>query len=394
MGFPANAQTMQKIEPIEPLELSFDERGLTGPGAESLISNLKDTQFVMIGEDHGFADAPRLVTAFAAETKDLGFANYVIEVGPFSTEWIAETLRTGGPKALSDRLKGRPLAIPFLNLKEEAEAAMAFLGDGKLWGVDQEFIGSPLIHFEILQTEFGVEKSPLGDLAQSEREAFASGKQADVFFARASEADWDELRKLFEHNGDAIARIEAMEASAAIYRPFFFGQGLDNNLDRVAIIRKYFLSAYRRALEGEGRPPRAILKFGATHAGKGSTPVHTFDLGSLIEGLAASHDLEALHVAYIPIGGSAVAIFPSAEGSFTVKPARAEGLVEALALAGVRLESIYEGDGHYVIDLEKVRRALGDRGLSEIDPNTRFTVLGFDHLITTNLGAPATPLAY
>ena len=126
---------------IQPLALEFSAEGLSGPGAAALRSDIEGAQFIAIGEDHGFADPPALLAAFAAEGKSHGFDTYAIEVGPWSTAWIRERLTTGGVDGLAKDLEGRPLSLPFLSLREEAEAAMGFLEDGRLWGVDQEFIG-------------------------------------------------------------------------------------------------------------------------------------------------------------------------------------------------------------------------------------------------------------
>ncbi len=396
-SFPALAeeplQSEANTEQIAALPLEFSENGFAGLGAETLRKGLAQTQFVMIGEAHGHADAPLLVSAFASEAQAYGFPYYAIEVGPHSADWLQQILQESGEAGLAEELSGRPLAIPFLNSAEEARAAAPFAQSGGLWGVDQEFIGSPLIHLKILGNMDSQNPELVDRLKQTEREAFASGNQGAVLFATIDGDGWQELRDAFEGNSDALDRIAAMERSQSIYRSFFMGRGLDNNLDRVELIRRNFLRYYQSALESGDAAPRVLMKFGLTHGGRATSSMSTFDLGSLIEGMAASNGLEALHVAYLPIGGTATAIMPSPDGAFSERPVSAGELRALLEGSGIDLEMIESTDGHFVIDLDPIKRRLGNAGLAELEPMMRFLVLGFDYLITTSSATPATPLA-
>ncbi len=387
------AVTGAQTAEIAALPLVFSESGFEGPGASLLREELQQAQFVMIGEAHGHADAPLLVSAFASETQAYDFRYYAIEVGPYSAEWLQQTLLEGGEAGFAEELRGRPLAIPFLNSVEEARAATAFARRGRLWGVDQEFIGSPLIHLEILSNIESKNPALVKRLEQNEREAFASGNQGAVLFAKIDADGWQELRDAFTGNSDALDRIAAMERSQLIYQSFFMGRGLENNLDRVEMIRRNFLRHYQSALQSNEAAPRVLMKFGLTHGGRATSSMSTFDLGSLIEGMAASNGLEALHVAYLPIGGTATAIMPSPEGAFSERPVSADELRTLLADSGIELKMIDISEGHFVIDLDPIKRRLGNGGLAELEPMMRFLVLGFDYLITTSSATPTTPLA-
>lgn len=393
MAMPANAQDPGDPPAIEPLAIQFGEGGLAGPGAAPLEAELAQAQFVSIGEDHGFADAPRLVTAISIEGATYGFDTYAIEVGPYSTRWLSDVLADGGADGLAQQLEGIPLSVPFLNMREEAHAASLFLEQGRVWGWDQEFIGSPLIHFAELQEGASEEaRRMLEGLLVTEREAFQTGNQAAVFFMAGTPEQWAELREVFAADSQKLARLDALERSAKIYGHYLRGRGLDNNLDRVALIRETFLEAYHTARRSEGEPPKVILKGGSTHAGRSTSAMATFDLGSLLEGMAAANAMDVLHLAYLPLGGEQIATMPSADGPFTIRPVDAGKLRAALEQAGVNLAPVDAGEGHFVIPMEPVKRALRNKGLQALDPMTRFTVLGYDYLITTAKGRPATPL--
>src|SRR5215212_1664634 len=137
------------------LPLEVKDGKLAGAGAEVIRGELAKAQFILWGEEHGFADSPIVLRAIAREAKPLGFKYHVVEVGPLSTRMIRETLARDGVPGLHKIVHEVPLGIPFLSLKDDAELASDFLGaDSKgspfLLGIDQEFIGSPTFHLKRL----------------------------------------------------------------------------------------------------------------------------------------------------------------------------------------------------------------------------------------------------
>lgn len=380
---------------IEPLQLEFSETGLGGPAGAELRSKIGNSQFIMIGEDHGFADAPALVAAFVAEARPDHDYVYAAEVGPITARWVQGELRDGGLNGLEAALAGKPLAIPFLSMREEAEVASQFLNEGQLWGIDQEFIGSPLIHLESLKERRDDASGSVASLLENEIASFAAGDQSSAFMATADKERFARLCSIYVNDTEAVKIIDALEVSQEIYQANFEGRGLDNNLDRVALIRQYFLREYRQAAALKSDAPRVIFKMGAVHAGRATSPMSTFDVGSLIEGMAASNGLDALHIAYIPIGGEQAYVKPSETSAFAVRDVggQGEGIKAALEAAGVDMSQVMNSEGHFLIDLEAVRRQMGNRGLNSTNPMFRFLVLGFDYLVTTSDGKPATPLS-
>lgn len=394
----ASAAAAQDVQPVvepsvAPMAIGFTADGLSGDGAEPIRNAMEKSQFVMLGEDHGYAGPPQLLSALAAEGADKGFDYYAIEVGPFSTRWAGDLLREGGSEALGEQLQGRPLALPFINLEEDADAATAFAVANRLWGVDQEFIGSPMLHLEWLRslTDDEATLALVGQWLESERAAFATGDQMGVMMMKASADDWQALADAYADDALASERIEALSRSAGIYRHFLAGKGLDNNLDRIELIKETFLAHYHAAEAADGKPPRVLMKLGALHAGAGMSAMNTFDIGSLVPGIAASNKMRSLHIAYLPLAGSKTGINPSADGFFSVSEDENEELEAALVAGGVDVAAI--GDGHYLIPLDPVVRNLGNKGLGELGQSMRFMLLGYDYLVTTRAAEAATPLA-
>lgn len=384
------------IDPPPIHGMALEDGKLTGPGAELLLARLPKAQFVLIGEEHGFAGAPQIALALARAGRRHGFRHHVVETGPVSEEWAGAILEKEGADGLAGALEGRPLALPFLNLREDAELAQYFVEKAgrrtdALWGVDQEFIGSALIHFETLaELAPDDEARELADsLLAEERDAFASGRQEVLFLFTATAETFAEMRDAFGKSGKAARIIDALEESAAIYQAFNTGKNFASNTDRIRLIRRQFLTAYRGA---RGEAPRAVFKMGAIHLGRGTTFLNTFDLGSLTEGIAAANGLEVMRIAFWPIGGRMTQITPFSDSAFKTVDYEPEELIAGLEAFGLSPEMVAE-DGYTVVPLQPVRRALEQKGLAGLSAQMRFLVLGYDYLVTTRGARPATPLA-
>lgn len=376
--------------------MRLENGALTGSGAELILADVPTAQFILIGEDHGFADPPDIALALAKAARPHGLANHVVEIGPLTDEWTEERLNGGGPDGLAKALEGRPLALPFLTMREDAALADHFLKNASrkrdvLWGVDQEFIGATLIWLDRLETLAATDtaKKLVGDALAAERAAFAKGDFGAMFMFTATPETFTALRGAFAGDKEAAAIIDALDESAAIYRAYNSGKNYASNADRIAYIRREFLRQYGAA---KGPAPRALFKMGANHLGLGTTFLSTFDLGALTEGIAAANGLDVLRVLVLPLSGTQTAIAPSAEGPFKTSPMKSEMTAGLLKAIGVEESAVAE-TGYTVIPLEPARRALEQKGLGGLTDEQRFFVLGYDYLVTTKSARAATPLA-
>lgn len=382
--------------PVKPAVMSLIEGKLEGDGADLLRAELPNAQFILIGEDHGFADPPEIALALAREARSYNVVHHVIEVGPRTDRLLTEVLDGGNEAALAGLLANRPLAIPFANMAEDARLADFFVdeaatGSDPLWGVDQEFIGSTLIYLEKLAAM--APSSDAAALARSrldaERQAIATGNLGALFLMSGAPEDFTALRAAFSGDADAEALIRELSESAEIYALYGSGANYSSNAARVALIRRQFIEAYRAA---PGPAPRALFKMGASHLGLGTGTLNTFDLGSLTEGIAAANGLDVLRIVFIPLEGQQTRTNPGAEETFEPASYRSEDTSALLTAAGLSDASI-PVDGYAVIPLEPLRLRLEQAGLRGMSPENRFLLLGYDYLVTTRGARPATPLA-
>ena len=277
---------------------------LTGPGAEFLKARAGESQFVLLGEEHGVATIADTVRAMFADLQPLGYRTFAIEVDPWMTAKLEAMLRAGGTKELGKFLTATPerrFAIPFYNWTAEAALADAVVrarGDATpaLWGFDQLFIGAA--GHLLGDVAAGASNAEAKALAQSLADQ-AKGKLD--FLGRVDLGELQKLRALLGAPQDAnwARLIDDMILSARIYQPFVTGQGLSvyaANLERENLMKRLFVARFREAEQREGKKPRVFFKFGGTHMARGLSSTHVPSLGNFVQDFAEAEGLSTYHV--------------------------------------------------------------------------------------------------
>lgn len=299
------------------LPISLEHGRPVGPGADWIARESANAQFVLIGEDHGMAEAPRIAAALWNARMGGAFQQLVIETGPYATAEMADALRAGngGLAALNAR---HPTAIPFFTWREDgemAEAAVASDGAAALCGVDQEFILSGRMLFRSLSTraptpaaakmavDFAARDDALYADMVAKRDPSAS------LLTRLEPEDFASLRRAFAGRADALALIADLETSAEIYA-LQSSDPTRSNAMRSTLMKRNFMRCYRNA--AQKMPLRAMFRMGAFHVGRGRNPLGLFDLGNLASELAQSNGRTSLHLLVIAAGGVANRWFPFA----------------------------------------------------------------------------------
>jgi hypothetical protein len=319
--------------------ISVENGKLAGPGAAVLRAELPTAQFILFGEDHGFADSPILLHALAREAAPLGFRYLAVEVGPLTTAVVRNTLSQQGINGLHRLVHEVPLGIPFLSLKDDAELAGDYLGhDAKgtpfLWGIDQEFIGSPPFHLKRLVqlAPSKLARALAQRLLDEETAAAANADQQHFLLVRYHDADFDALAAQFRGVTEAQRIIGELKESAAVYQLWMGGRNYENNARRARLLAKNFLADYRAAAM---RNPKVIFKMGIEHVGLGTTPINTVDVGTLATEIARTNDKSTLRVAFLPAGGQHLTFKPQAGNPATLEPYKAEEATDLFAAIGL-----------------------------------------------------------
>lgn len=375
--------------------LTVTDGKMSGPGAEILRAELPKAQFILYGEDHGFADSPIVLRAIAHEARPFGFKYHAVEVGPVSVAIIRSALKKDGIDGVHKLVDDVPLGFPFLSLKDDALLASDYLGeDAKgtpyLWGLDQEFIGSPGLHLKRLVAIAPNDgaRATAQKLLAEEQDAAAKGDQGKLLLVHTSDADFDALSGQFKGNAEALNIIGEMKESAAIYQLWMHDRNYENNARRARLLAKNFLADYHAAAE---REPKVIFKMGVEHTGLGTTSINTVDLGTLASKIAQENGKTALRIMFLPAGGHNLTFAPKPGNPTSVEDYNDPDTRKFFNDIGIDPAALSK-TGWTLIPLEPVRQVLDTKGLEKLSQMSRFMVLGFDYVITTPDAKPAISL--
>ncbi|MEO8673143.1 MAG: hypothetical protein ABI411_17645 [Tahibacter sp.] len=302
------------------MPISLNDGVLGGTGAEWIARESLNTQFVLVGEDHGMAESPHLTQALWQASNPVRFGHLVIETGPRAASALEEAAKTGG-KGIGALQARFPTAIPFFDWREDGAMASAAVHDalkpGALWGVDQEFVLSGRMLFRQLSVlaPNAAARALANDYASRDddlyRQMVAQRDPNAALLTQLKPDDFVSLRRAFAGSPNALELISDLQTSAAIYRADHDGDA-SSNTSRAALMKRNFMRAYRSAQRSDSTLPRALFRLGAFHAGRGLSPLGVFDLGNLASELAQSNGKKSLHLLVLATGGEANRWFPFA----------------------------------------------------------------------------------
>ena len=370
-----------------PLTLSAGE--LHGAGADSLWSEARRSRFMMVGEDHGFAEVPRFCAALFRGLHRTGYQHVAIEVGPVSANVISGLAHEREPLTAFRRFDAaHPWGLPFLFWQEEAEwviDAVRTAGGGPdvVWGLDQEFMGAPQVLLERLAQL--AKSKPSKALAES---CLASARLDDqrlreqhnpgaMWLMATDAATWSRLKTAFPPQSEGGRIVRQLELSQRIYQPVFRGDGYSNNLERSRLMKKN-LGEYLAARRAAGEPaPRVLFKFGGSHTMQGKSMAQVYDMGSSIHELA---ELEGSHAFGLYIQGASGT--QNAYRPFGSTPADTAAAIKAAGsdlYFAAEMPGAMPGDSTWrLVDLRPLRRALGGRGSKGVPPNLEKIAWSYD----------------
>jgi len=298
--------------------LNVKDGRLSQSGAEVLAHALSGAQIVSIGEAHGTTQIPDFTAAVCGVLGPSGFHTIAIEAGSLVTRELQRwTHENDGRQRLIEFEKEFPDSIAFYNFQGENEllshcAHSAQGGQFRLWGLDQEFFGTPsLILTRILETHPGkraeAEARRLlerNNVARTKAEK--TGSIGDLFMFSEMPDGFTRLKDLLRQEGNVVAQalMDKLIESHEIYQKNTRGLILESNRQRALLMKQSFMRNYQAATRAEGKPPKVLFKFGEWHLYKGFNPLHNNDIGNLAAELADSVGTESVHIAILGVKGT------------------------------------------------------------------------------------------
>ncbi len=352
---------------------------LTGAGADFLRSLGAQSQFVLIGEEHGNAGIAHFAEAYWRDLNEVGFNYGAIEVDPWVADAFTREVRAGGVAAWTRfaSTRGGAIAAPFVTWAPEAQYAATIVETSNarqtpLWGLDQVFLTSaPWLLRDIATNAHGREARTMAAAL-----ADAGAGRLD-WFPAIEESVLTDLRAHLNGRRDApyAEMVDAMVRSRRIFRPFsgHDGEVWLANRERENLMKQNFLARYRAAERADGGPPRVMLKFGGYHMYRGPTPTHVMGLGGFVTELAAQNGREAFSV-YVACG----------PGGFAGNMAGAEACDAPFAESYSFLAPYVSTDEITVFDLRAWK--LRPRRWEHLSADARQLINSFDVLVVVPNG--------
>lgn len=280
--------------------LSLNPAGdLAGPAGEQLAARVREARFVLLGEEHGVAEVPRLAEALWRAGRGQGDRHLAIEVGEQMAVELEAALRadTTGEAYRRFTADHRPGA-PFYFWREDAALLRAVIAStpgrrGVLWGLDYDIMADRHLLTRLRKLAPDPEARRLVDSAVAVVDsAFARALREQnpglFYMFGGSPALFGRLREGFHPAAcsEADRILGLMEETLAINQLFVAGRGYESNLRRSSLLKRQLLRMYDSTRAANGRPPRVMFKFGAAHLIRGLNPSDQFDLGTMVPDLA------------------------------------------------------------------------------------------------------------
>lgn len=369
------------------MPLEMRDGHLSGPGSAFLEARAAESQFMLVGEEHGVADIAATVQALMARIGPLGYRHLAIEVDPWMTAKLEAMLRQGGTAAVATYLASDAtrLSLPFYNWSSEAALAHAAVRAGgdatpALWGLDQLFIGAagPLLADIAAGASTAEARTLAGSLVTR-----ATGNLE--FLGTVELRELQELHALLDDERDREwARLAAdMLTSARIYQPFVTGKGQSAyaaNLERETLMKNTFLARLREAQAGGAPMPKVLFKFGSNHMFRGLSPTHVPSLGNFVADFALAHGKSAFSLLVLCGPGTRAGDFSGNEADCEIDVAR--NFPDLVAHVDAQVPTLFD------------LRAWKDhpRRWAHLAPEVREMIRAYDALLFVPGGKPARPL--
>lgn len=369
--------------------LVMSDAGFSGDGAEILGSAVRESRFVLLGEDHFSREIPR----FTAMVCDLMKPDaYAVEAGPDAARFVSSVLRSPTRTTqIAERARRYPNNMAFLDVVEENETAAHCAGVSRnprfaLWGLDQEFLGATGTLLEaMLATGPGPKaRAAIADLEAREKlaseKARASGDPGPLVLLSATQADLKPLADAVAADGNDATRVllDELLVSRHIYRLNAEGSP-DSNSDRAQLFKQHFLAEYAATAKAIAAP-RVLFKFGDNHSGKGFSPLQVRDIGNFVAEFADGEKARSLHVMVFGARGKhgAFAGFdkPLNAESFAIADYPGYGWIEPAISGMLANPEKGEGTALTLYDLRKLRF----RGI-DMPPDWKRIVFSYDLMV-------------
>ncbi|NAS31097.1 hypothetical protein GTQ40_08960 [Flavobacteriaceae bacterium R38] len=270
---------------------------------------LENSQFALVGEQHGIKEAGIFTNAIFNLAQDYGYKNLCIETDALAAKKIAEMAASGNALTEAKKVYNEfPFAIPFYNNEDDY---IMFKNvkrkGGNIWGIDQTFMAQFGMNFKhIINTTSSKKlKNTLLPLKEKTIENYKNAIETKDFSnmyifkydkathkALLSLSTNEEEKEIF-HQLWKTKEIYGYNSTKAYYK---------NNNTRGQLMKSNFIKYYKEAQKKEALP-KVIFKLGANHAARGLTRTNIYDIANFASELAIFNNQHSIHYMIAGITG-------------------------------------------------------------------------------------------
>ena len=285
----ANGQT----DPVAAATYHFkmDNGTLVGAGADSLKTNIAQSQFFLIGEEHDMVELQKLTATLMPFLKASNYKNLAVEIGPASARKLIsiyekkESLNVFNTRYAKYLGRG-PLGF-FDGLDEELLLKGAMNNGMKLWGIDFENYNASLFILDELYQHSSKDKQIKAAYENAWKfvvSEYAQDKVSKKYPLTSNFLSSPQIRTYFSlvdevpENKWLIAQIRQ---SWNLYQQ----ERINNWFPRVLNMKSTFVKYYQEACKSEILP-KVVVKLGAVHTARGTSSSGFQEVGNTLYELA------------------------------------------------------------------------------------------------------------
>ncbi|MEZ4987767.1 MAG: hypothetical protein R2795_22520 [Saprospiraceae bacterium] len=368
-----SAQDTLKFDMVEPFSYKFHiQTGrLTGDGADSLMSEILKSHFVLLGETHDDAKIAEFTNHLLSELEEMGYKYFLTEHGRFGLQMFLEdaakdsTIVSGIHRINSLEYKQlNEFPFPFLTGIEDAQFVETALKLGyQIYGIDQEFFYSfPFIFNKLFQ-----HSSKTNTIRTSYETAlnyllgeYEKDVEQEDYPICAKLLESKEIQTFFDHlstEPDLQIIVNDIRQSWEIYEANRTNRQ-QSFVMRGALMKNRFITFYDSTSTSSNS--KYIIKLGARHTMRGTTPLGIEDIGEMVHQTALKNGQKDLNICfmfrYYLDEEEELGYFDNSEGNSAWLNER-----KPLMLQG-------EPDRWTIIDLRKLKNAVESNELFVFQP--------------------------
>ncbi|MES2723612.1 MAG: hypothetical protein V4656_10720 [Pseudomonadota bacterium] len=292
---------------------TYADGKLAGPGADFLFGQLKDSQFVFIGESHHDHETPIFAGALYGRLQaELGYRYLAVEQDPLAIE--AVNSYRGDLGKIAALAKRYPTHIGFAADQDLVFLAQASRsarpGDPTVWGLEQAQGVAPYLEELLpLAPNAAVKATTQALLDEARRKETRTSQGAFLHDDATTLPRLEALKAAYGAKPGSRAEVllTGLVTSARIYsynRRANAGErvGLYNNTEREALFKRAFMGRYRQVASAKSLP-KVMFKFGSWHGYRGRSPGGAFTIANFAHEFAIANGREAYGIVVVPTGG-------------------------------------------------------------------------------------------